>query len=293
MSATTTPLTPSRSPPAAPDPLSADSNAVQTPSLYMSTFYIGLSFQKDVTYLDITMSIRDFLNKVNAWAPKSDDMRIQINCLGRHELPSYVFEEEAQPSNIMSCTPKKSTRPCNYAFSPSGQHHSTHFNHPPSPSPRSYFVSSGDASTDHTGMAGILDHAPQPSVRSPLNGDLNLTEKFNEVATAQDMIPPLAAPHDTRLSLDAVIPRPLEMVPLPLPVPLPLFEGRVPPLPPTAQSSHYLDTQQVIPSSQPQFPPQPQAYSQSLSLQPEAYPPLQQLDRSRTSRSHLSTSDIK
>ena len=78
-------------------------------SIFVSSFFIALSFQKDVSYLNISMTVGDFLSKINAWYMKKEDMDIRISVLKAEELPPFVFESHSKPSNSKSCTPKHKT----------------------------------------------------------------------------------------------------------------------------------------------------------------------------------------
>lgn len=78
-------------------------------TIFVSSFFIGLSFQTDVLYMNITMTVGEFLSKINAWYLKKEDMDIRITVLKPEELPQFVFETHSKPSNSKSCTPKNKT----------------------------------------------------------------------------------------------------------------------------------------------------------------------------------------
>jgi len=77
----------------------------QQPFSYVSSFFIGLSFQKGLRYADITPAIHDFTHKVMNWPSRKTTMDLRITALDNTAIPSFVFETKAEPSNVKSCTP--------------------------------------------------------------------------------------------------------------------------------------------------------------------------------------------
>ena len=86
---------------------SGSSPPEKTQSFFVSSFFIALSFPKETPYLNITLTVGDFLSKINAWYLKKEDMNIKVTALDSENLPSFVFESHSKPSNSKSCTPKQ------------------------------------------------------------------------------------------------------------------------------------------------------------------------------------------
>mmetsp|Transcript_7459 Transcript_7459/g.10297 ORF Transcript_7459/g.10297 Transcript_7459/m.10297 type:complete len:316 (+) Transcript_7459:1-948(+) len=83
----------------------SDATSVQ----YVSTFFIGLSFQKGLDYVDLTFTINDFRQKVYVWSRRKEGMDVNIIVCSQKNLPSFVWETDSEPSNVASCTPKSKT----------------------------------------------------------------------------------------------------------------------------------------------------------------------------------------
>jgi len=73
---------------------------------YVSTFIIGLSFQKGSRFLDIEPPIQEFDYKVKMWAGKKPTMDLRISMFNRDSAPDFVRQTKAEPSNVSSCTPQ-------------------------------------------------------------------------------------------------------------------------------------------------------------------------------------------
>eukprot|EP01033_Poteriospumella_lacustris_P006600 gene6600-4752_t len=76
--------------------------------LFVSTFFIGLSFHENATRVDVSREIQEFADKVNSWKDKTPDMELKMSSFDGHHIPPFVFVTKAEPSNIKSCTPKPS-----------------------------------------------------------------------------------------------------------------------------------------------------------------------------------------
>jgi hypothetical protein len=76
---------------------------------FISSFFIGLSFTKGVGTMDITPSIQDFIYRVTCWIGKKADMEVKVSVFEQSQIPDFVFETKAEPSNIRGCTPAKAT----------------------------------------------------------------------------------------------------------------------------------------------------------------------------------------
>ena len=99
-----------------PSPINArlKPQATDTPHnlFYVSSFFIGLSFQEGLHLFDASFCIQEFMKKANSWNLKKPEMSLSIHALDRSSIPPFVFDTRAEPSNIKSCTPKaKITRP--------------------------------------------------------------------------------------------------------------------------------------------------------------------------------------
>lgn len=97
-----------------------------TDNLYVSSFFIGLSFRKGLPRADVSHTIQvkgfffkrgvmfninmlagqEFSEKVNCWKSKTNGMTLNITSCDGKSVPPFVEITKAKPSNIESCTPK-------------------------------------------------------------------------------------------------------------------------------------------------------------------------------------------
>lgn len=77
---------------------SIPSRVIKSYTKYVSTFFIGLSFQNGLKCADITPSIQDFAYRVNGWVDRKTGMDMIIKACSPESLPHFVVNrrEEVQ-----------------------------------------------------------------------------------------------------------------------------------------------------------------------------------------------------
>jgi len=79
---------------------------------YISSFFFGLVFlcPPGTANPDVTVPVTDFIQKVNSWPSKHEQMRMRISIIDQTQIPSFVNDTMPEPSSLRGCTPAK-TKP--------------------------------------------------------------------------------------------------------------------------------------------------------------------------------------
>ena len=59
---------------------------------YLSTYFFGLTFTSEHRTADITMSVLDFLNRVNTWEKKQGNMKASVQVIYPRYIPEFAFQ---------------------------------------------------------------------------------------------------------------------------------------------------------------------------------------------------------
>ena len=86
----------------------SNERSLQHPAI--STFFMGLTLNGPVGYkLDLTEVIEQFILKCKYWSGMKHGMSLNIHFIAYDEVPLWVLEAKAEPSNVRACTPAKGT----------------------------------------------------------------------------------------------------------------------------------------------------------------------------------------
>ncbi len=91
----------------------SDSGTTGISNPALSTFFMGLSINLGIqkgTPMDMTHTINQFILKCKYWAGIKPGMIIDVKIIRQNEIPKWVFETTAEPSDVRACTPGKMTR---------------------------------------------------------------------------------------------------------------------------------------------------------------------------------------
>ena len=74
---------------------------------YLSTFFVGMSFENHVRDVNLAPTISDFQRRINFWQGRKPGMELRVYRLSQSELPAFVFQGKSEPSSISGSTPSK------------------------------------------------------------------------------------------------------------------------------------------------------------------------------------------
>lgn len=94
---------------------STTSDPTQSPNsakrYYITTFFVGLSFPPALKRINLTRSLQEFLQRVNAWERRKSSMDLRIIPLRQSDIPEFVFQSSSENSALPEVQSSRYFRP--------------------------------------------------------------------------------------------------------------------------------------------------------------------------------------